>query len=244
MSDKKVNFVFDLDDTMYDLMQPFKKAHEVLFAERFPADCTELFQKSRIYSDILLEQEKEGKIAKKDAFYERLRLTYGDAGFMVKREEGDRFEAEYRYYQTQIELFDFMEEVLNYCKEAKTGLAVLTNGSGEGQRRKAAALKLQRWFQDEWIFPTGEIGYHKPDVRAFKEVEKRMDFLAEDTWYIGDTYESDVAGAKAAGWHTIWFNHRGRRCPARVSEATEELNSGKALLPVLRHAVEKNRHGD
>lgn len=26
MGDKRVNFVFDLDDTMYDLMQPFKKA--------------------------------------------------------------------------------------------------------------------------------------------------------------------------------------------------------------------------
>lgn len=237
MGDKRVNFVFDLDDTMYDLMQPFKKAHDKLFAERTHAGCAELFKKSRVYSDILLEQEREGKIAKEDAFYERLRLTYGDAGLTVKREEGDRFEAEYRYYQTRIEMFDFMEEVLDFCTEARTGLAVLTNGNSEGQRRKTAALKLWRWFEDEWIFPTGEIGYHKPDVRAFKEVERRMDFLPEDTWYIGDTYESDVTGAKASGWRTIWLNHRGRRCPVKVSEATEELKSGKELLPLLQCIV-------
>ena len=59
---RPVNLVFDIDDTMYDLMEPFKKAHEKFFAGRVSMDSTELFQKSRVYSDIILAQEKEGKI--------------------------------------------------------------------------------------------------------------------------------------------------------------------------------------
>lgn len=234
MDDRKINVVFDVDDTMYDLMEPFKKAHESLFAERVHADVTELFFHSRIYSDILLELEKSGKLKKEDAFYERLRMTYRDAGLEIKREEAQRFETEYRYNQTQIELFDFMEPVLNYCKAKGIPIALLTNGSGEGQLRKVDALKLRRWFLDERIFISGEIGYQKPDVRVFKAVEERTGFFPEHTWYIGDTYESDIVGAARAGWHSIWLNHRKRVCPAEINEAEEELKSGGELLKLLK----------
>ena len=67
---RPVNLVFDIDDTMYDLMEPFKKAHEKFFAGRVSMDSTELFQKSRVYSDIILAQEKEGKIRREDSFHE------------------------------------------------------------------------------------------------------------------------------------------------------------------------------
>lgn len=237
---KKINFVFDIDDTMYDLMEPFKKAHEKLFAERVSADCTGLFMKSRIYSDIILEKEKDGKIRKEDTFFERLRMTYEDVGLVISREESERFEEVYRYYQTRIEMFDFMEEVLDYCRQERIRIAVLTNGKSKGQRRKADALRLERWFDHDWIFPSEEIGYQKPDIRAFKEIENRMDFLPEDTWYIGDTYESDITGAKKAGWHTVWLNHRNRECPAGISEADRELKSGKELLPFLQDIVRES----
>lgn len=183
---------------------------------------------------MLLEQERSGKLKKEDAFYERLRMTYRDAGLEIKREEAERFETEYRCNQTQIELFDFMEPVLDYCKMKGIPIALLTNGSGEGQRRKVDALKLRSWFPDEGIFISGEIGYQKPDVRAFKVIEERMGFLPEDTWYIGDTYETDIAGAAREGWHTIWLNHRKRMCPVKLNEAEITIESGRELLKLLK----------
>ena len=39
--DSNIYLVFDIDDTMYDLMAPFKKAHDHLFAGRVNADTTE-----------------------------------------------------------------------------------------------------------------------------------------------------------------------------------------------------------
>lgn len=230
----KINLVFDIDDTMYDLMAPFKKAHEHFFADRVSADPMELFKKSRIYSDIILEREKNGEISSRDSFHERLRMTYQDVGLNIKREESDEFEAKYRYYQTNIEMFDFMRKVLDYCKEADLPIAVLTNGNYKGQWRKAEALNLQKWFSPEQIFISGELGYHKPDVRAFQAVGERMHFQPEKTWYVGDTYESDIAGASQAGWHTIWLNHRMRACPDKNCIADKEISSGKKLLHLLR----------
>ena len=55
-----MNIVFDVDDTMYDLMEPFRMAHERYFADRTMADCAGLFDQSRIYSDVILEQERQG----------------------------------------------------------------------------------------------------------------------------------------------------------------------------------------
>ena len=44
-----MNLIFDLDDTLYDLMGPFELVHKKLYADKTDADCTELFIKSRDY---------------------------------------------------------------------------------------------------------------------------------------------------------------------------------------------------
>ena len=58
------------------------------------------------------------------------------------------------------------------------------------------------------MFISDVIGYQKPDVRAFQTIQKIMNLNPEETWFVGDTFEVDVVGAKNAGWHVIWFNHR------------------------------------
>lgn len=228
-----INLVFDIDDTMYDLMEPFRKTHEEFFADRTSAECTELFFKMRSYSDIILEQEQRGEIPTSEAFYRRIVPTYRDVGIHVGREEGARFEKMYRYEQSRIQLFDFMKEILDYCRQEKIRMAVLTNGTHENQRRKIAALKLEQWFEPENLFVSAELGYHKPDTRAFKMIEERMGFRPENTWYVGDTYECDIVGAEESGWHTIWLNHRKRTCPEQVCRAEVELKEGKELLPLI-----------
>ena len=40
-----MNLIFDLDDTLYDLMGPFELVHKKLYADKTDADCTELFIK-------------------------------------------------------------------------------------------------------------------------------------------------------------------------------------------------------
>lgn len=230
-----MNLVFDMDDTLYDLMEPFERTHDELFKDKTDMDCTELFMKSRIYSDNILEKEKKGLIPSEEAFYQRMKMTYKDAEIDISKTEGDLFEARYRFHQKEIEVFDFMVDILDYCKQEEIPIAALSNGSSRGQRKKVAFLGLERWFEADKIFISGEIDYQKPDVHAFEVLEDRLGIKAENTWYIGDTYEMDVTGASQAGWHTIWFNHRQRRCPQSTNMADKEIQTGKELLPFIKY---------
>ena len=47
-------FVFDLDDTLYDMIQPFEKAYHT-HLEKYNLDVHELFVRSRHYSDAIFQ---------------------------------------------------------------------------------------------------------------------------------------------------------------------------------------------
>ena len=156
-----------LDDTLYNLMEPFQKAHEELFAKKTDAECEELFKASRIYSDEAFYMVRDGKLAKEDEFAYRIIKTYGDAGITVSREYAKQFEERYRYYQKHIHVPEKMQEILKYCKENKAVTGVLTNGTVQNQGKKIQVLGLTKWFTEETIFISDVIGYTKPNPKAF-----------------------------------------------------------------------------
>lgn len=229
-----MNLVFDLDDTLYDLSEPFRRAHRELFAELLGEECEELFRMSRVYSDEILALEKEGKIPSEDAFFHRIRKTYADAGLDLDRKTADLFEEKYRYYQKHISVPEEIEEMLDYCKEAGHNMALLTNGNVNGQGVKLKALEMFRWFKEENIFISEVTGYHKPSLGAFRYAEEHLGLKPQQIWYVGDTYEADVCGGKKAGWNVIWFNHRNREEYNRENIADITVYSVGELWEVLK----------
>lgn len=227
-----MNLIFDLDDTLYDLSEPFKRAHIELFGEVLGEDCEELFRMSRIYSDEILALEKEGKIPSEDTFFHRIHRTYQDAGLDLDRTVVDRFEEMYRYYQKHITVPEEIQEMLHYCKEKGHRMGILTNGNVKGQGGKVRALHMEQWFAQEDIFISEVTGFHKPALGAFRYVEDQLGVNAEDIWYIGDTYEADVLGGKRAGWNVIWYNHRHREM-ADENVADITVTTAEELLKVL-----------
>ena len=61
-----------------------------------------------------------------------------------------------------------------------------------------------------------------------------MQLKPEETWFIGDTFEVDVVGAKNAGWHVIWFNHRKRPMPEGNIVPDIEVQTAKELKKALQ----------
>lgn len=228
-----MNIVFDIDDTLYNLMQPFQLAHEKFFAAQTSMDVTELFKASRHYSDIILAQEKQGLITPEDTFLRRIQMTYQSAELSVSREEALLFEQEYRLRQREITLFPCMEHFLNACQASQIPMAILTNGNSKGQRNKIAALKLERWFDNSHIFISGETGYQKPDVMTFRNIENKLGYVPEDSWYIGDTYDVDIVSARQAGWHSVWFNHRKRICQTDTLLADIEIQNTEDIRNLI-----------
>lgn len=229
-----MNLIFDLDDTLYDLSEPFRRAHKELFAAKPGEDCEELFRMSRIYSDEILELEKQGVIAPQDTFFHRIRRTYADVGLELERETVDRFEERYRYYQKHITVPEGIKVMLDDCRAAGHVMGLLTNGRIKGQGTKIKALEMQRWFKAEHIFISEVMGHIKPDLGAFRYVEEHMGLLPQNIWYVGDTYEADVLGGKRAGWNVIWYNHRNRAVPDGKNEADVTVHTAEELLDVLK----------
>ena len=49
----------------------------------------------------------------------------------------------------------------------------------------------------------------------------------------GDSFENDIAGAKAAGWNAVWYNHRGHQATNGDAKPDEIVTSEEELIACL-----------
>ncbi|MDP9362866.1 MAG: HAD family hydrolase [Chloroflexota bacterium] len=86
-------------------------------------------------------------------------------------------------------------------------IGLVTNGPAETQRRKIDVLGLT-WLVD-FAVVSGEFGVEKPDPRIFAEALRLGEATADETVFVGDSAEHDIAGARAAGIRSFWVNRSG-----------------------------------
>jgi putative hydrolase of the HAD superfamily len=86
-------------------------------------------------------------------------------------------------------------------------LGVVTNGEGEPQRAKLAAIGLSERFQV--VVASGEEGVAKPDAKIFALACERLGTEQERTAHIGDRLDLDAEGAAAAGLRGVWLDRVG-----------------------------------
>jgi putative hydrolase of the HAD superfamily len=87
-------------------------------------------------------------------------------------------------------------------------LGVVSNANGT-VRRKLERLGLGHFF--ETVVDSAEEGSEKPDPRLFRTALARLGARPEETAYVGDLFEVDVIGARAAGLHAILIDPSGLR---------------------------------
>ena len=101
-----------------------------------------------------------------------------------------------------------IERLLNELENRNIPIAVFTNGPEKHQMKKFNALNLERWVPPARIFISENIGCPKPYAEAFAHVQESLNATPGELLFIGDTYETDIIGGQAAGWTTLWYNHR------------------------------------
>ncbi|MFS0872380.1 HAD family hydrolase [Paenibacillus xylanilyticus] len=203
---------FDVDDTLYDHLQPLRGAlQEVLgLPDDFP--YAEAYHRFRYYSDWLSDQEDLSPVPEPEAV-ERMRrrrfeLTMKEFGIALLEGQAEELQAQYLSRQFQIQPFEGAYDLMRKLMADGHTVGLITNGEGGHQRRKLEALDVFGLFPEERIFISGNIGYAKPDSRLFEHVSKQTGTDARSSFYIGDSWCNDVVGAVDAGWKVIWFNHR------------------------------------
>lgn len=76
-------------------------------------------------------------------------------------------------------------------------LGLLTNGPSVAQRTKIRTLGWEDRFHAALV--TGELEAGKPDVAAFEALLDALGTAPEETVFVGDHVDDDIAGAAAAG---------------------------------------------
>lgn len=156
----------------------------------------------------------------------------------------------------RVEAIPEAQEVLS-ALACRYTLAVATNAlaSDEALVRKALArVGLESAIR--FVFTARDLGVAKPDPRFFQTALARLGLQPAQAAMVGDSYGSDVVGAKTVALRAIWFNPTGGPCPlvhpihdaeiqalADLPQALSEpslLNIADALQVLHEHGVPAN----
>lgn len=212
-SDTTSAIVFDVDDTLYDLAWPFKMAVRNRFGSRYDNILEQVFVRSRVHSDAIFDDWTNGLISTDEMYIYRNTASFRDFGVNISREDAVALQEGYLHFQKQIYITDTVKEMLTALKGRGTSLGIITNGSLAHQGEKIRTLGLADWIPQDLILISGAVGCAKPSPDIYHLMEQRLNLPAENCWYVGDTYLNDIAGAKRAGWHAVWFNRRNGSIP-------------------------------
>lgn len=105
--------------------------------------------------------------------------------------------------QSNVELLPSVPAVLDEFSRAYQ-LAVVTNGARDAQRRKIDAVELDRWI--DTVVIAGRDVPPKPSPEPFERAIRSLDASPETTIHVGDSLETDIRGATAAGLESVWIS--------------------------------------
>lgn len=225
--------LFDIDDTLYDQICPFAWGVHHALPHITGIDMAELFKARGRHGEYSFRKVLSQEMTMEEMYRYRIQKSLRDFDIEISDSEADAFQQAYEEGQNHLEMSPEMEELLTYCHKKNIKLGIITNGPAEHQRKKADNLQVKRFMLHDHVIVSGEIGITKPDLRIFRLAESRMNLDPETTWYVGDSFENDIAGAAGAGWHTIWLNRRGKPLPEGA--ASPDLcvpNDGELLRAV------------
>ncbi len=236
---KNIAILFDIDDTLYDQVVPFRKAVDKIVPGLSGISYEELFRWRAHHSEISFRMALKQEITMEEMYRYRVQKTFAEFGIEVSDEDAMAFQEAYEQSQKELELSAYMEQLLKYCQEQGVLLGIISNGPAEHQMGKAKTLGMGRWIPEEWTFISGAIGIVKPDLRIFRIAEERMGLDLETTeiWFVGDSFANDIAGAAGAGWKTIWLNHRGKSLPEGDVVPDRVVSTDEELYQVIQEIV-------
>lgn len=129
---------------------------------------------------------------------------------------GGRIEAAISWYRANrfhgLKLFPDSLKVLEQLRlgsgaSGARPLGIITNGPADVQRDKVALLEIQHLV--DFVIISGEFGSSKPDPAIYAAALKKTGTAPEETVFVGDSAEHDIAGAHASGMRSVWINRHG-----------------------------------
>jgi len=223
-------FFFDLDDTLVDhgaaeaaAHREAFEAHSGLFAGVKYPDWLLRYRSNNL---ALWESYGKGEIERPELARRRFADPLRDLG--LDPAHGETVVPTYMdAYARNWTLVEGAEEILEFA--SRDGIVgIISNGFKEQQHAKIARFGLLRWVRH--VILSEEVGVMKPARGIFDAAAAAAEGGAGTRKvYVGDSFATDVVGAKNAGWFPIFFDRHGRGAPAPVIFVTKLVD----LKPLL-----------
>ena len=231
-----IGLVFDVDDTLYEQIVPFKNAYRSLFD--IDIDMEKFYLLSRYYSDVKFEASRNGEMTMGEYHIYRIQEAAKDLGVYLTDEQALSMQKEYKKNQKKLKMSDTTISILELAKKNNVKLGIITNGPSEHQWTKVDALGVEKWIPRENIIVSGDLGINKPDKRIFEVMQEKLQLGVESLYYIGDSLENDIVGANNVGWKSIWINRYNKEyLPG--TEIYKEVQNNCELFEIIKEIIEK-----
>jgi putative hydrolase of the HAD superfamily len=207
-------FLFDLDDTLFDHRHSTRTALAVI-RERLPslaalaADALE--EQHAVVLEELHQRVLTGHMDVDAARRERFKRLVNMQGADVTAQEIEEASRAYRaaYVAARRAVtgaVQLLETLHPYGR-----IEIVSNNVIAEQVEKAAVCGIDRHV--DALVVSEAVGVAKPDPAIFHIALERIGAHAADGLMIGDSWNADIAGARAAGLRAVWFNPLRRPCP-------------------------------
>ena len=213
MFDKVQTIFLDVDDTLWWFTQNSKVALEQTFhdygGDFWPCDYDAFHAVYLQHNDKLWDQYHHGLIAKEVLVTERFKRTLVEVGCDSECNElallmNDHYLA---VLAQQTTLLPGARHLLEHLVARGYDVNVLSNGFKGVQQQKLVSGGIDHLIHH--VVLSDDCGITKPLPGIYDYAQQVCRCSPETTLMIGDNPETDIAGAKRAGWSTIYFNLRG-----------------------------------
>lgn len=211
------NIFLDLDDTIFDFKACERRAlsaalnsFDLRYSDSDLADYSEI-------NDRMWKALEKGEITREELKTKRFKVFL--ARYSTAPDEHTFADRYMERLSRTSDLIPGARDVLKILSE-KYDVYAVTNGYEFTQCGRIASANIGGFFKE--IFISQRIGAVKPEKEFFDYCASRIPaFSLSETVLIGDSLTSDIAGGKAYGLFTVWYNPAGRSAPTAFSPDRE-----------------------
>lgn len=200
---------FDLDHTLWDFETNSRETlydlyQELDLASMGVAAFDHFHHTYHHHNNIFWDRFRKGYITREELRWKRMWRTLLD--YKLPNEPLARQLSE-RYLEilpTKKNLFHDTVEILDYLKNKKYPIHLITNGFEKTQLAKLRNSGIDKYFTH--VITSEAAGIMKPHAPIFEYAIATAGTTAHTSIMIGDTLDADIQGGNNAGMDTVYFN--------------------------------------
>jgi putative hydrolase of the HAD superfamily len=212
--------LFDLDNTLLHLHEYWEESMKEAFKQTAVTSTIEI---NELYS-IFKEQDElycklydEGVISLWEFRRDRFIKTLEHFDRVATNEDAIQFHELFTSLTNHfIKPSAKLDHTLALLSE-KYLIGIVTNGTPDFQRNKIKQMGIGRYFKDEHLFISEEVGYSKPAKEIYQLAMDTFHVAANEVVFVGDSLKNDVIGPMNHGMLAIWVNNHSEPLPDDVT---------------------------